>query len=288
MLKKHIIGIIAILYVLSSYAQVAQRYTIADEKEIDVLDFTFFTPVGESFFTAVDNPYLAKIHGDFEEGTIRSNLSKTRVQNTQKVVLDLVTVQNNNNLLDIFSNNEDLYNRWNIYFSKKKELDLHLIYGKGKSYLDLAGLSVKKLEIITSGADIIADYSMYISNSIEMDSLNIVAELGKVSLNNVHLYDAQVISSKIDFGSVDADFSKVTDNHIQVNSIVGGGTYKVVLPKDKNVSIQIKLSSSLMSSIKLPEGYIEIQEGIYQNKSYKKNKGLNFDIQVSFGKILFE
>ncbi len=288
MLKKHIIGIIGLLCTLLVHGQVAQRYTIADEKGIETLNFTFFTPVGESFFTAVDNAYLAKIHGDFEEGTIRSKLSKKRIQNTQKVVLDLATVQKNENFLDIFSDNEDLYNRWNIYLSKKKELDLHLIYGKGKSYLDLAGLSVKKLQIITSGADVIADYSIYVNNPIKMDSLNIVAELGKVSINNLHLYEVKTITSQIDFGSVDIDFSNAPDHYTKIFSVVGGGTYKVVLPKDKSIPIQIKLSSSLMSSINLPEGFTEVKEGVYQNKAYKKNKGLDFEIQVSFGKILFE
>ncbi len=288
MLKRYIIGIIAFFCSLYVHAQVTQRYTIANEKDIEILNFTFFTPIGESFFTAVDNPYLVKVNGDFEEGTIRSNLSKKRVHNTQQVVLDLAIVQQNENLLDIFSDDEDLYNRWNIYFSKKKQLDLHLIYGKGKSYLDLAGLSVKKIQIITSGADVIADYSMYVANPIDMDSLNIVAELGKVSLNNIHLYDVETITSQIDFGSVDLDFSHVPDNYTKIFSVVGGGTYRVVLPKDKNIPIQIRLSSSLMSSIELPDGFTEVREGIYQNKAYKKNKGLDFDIQVSFGKILFE
>ena len=35
-------------------------------------------------------------------------------------------------------------------------------------------------------------------------------------------------------------------------------------------------------SIELPKEFTEVEKGIYQNKAYKKNKGLDFDIQVSF------
>lgn len=270
------------------YGQVAQRYTIADEKDIKSLEFTFFSPIGESFFTAVDNPYVVKIHGDFQEGTIRSNLKKSKINDVQRVQLDLTTVNNSSSLFDIFSSEEDLYNRWNIYFSKQKKLNLQLIYGYGKSYLDLAGLSVQKLKIITSGAKIIGDYSVYTKNSIKMDSLHVIAELGKVKLNNMHLYNVRHIQTTIDFGKVNMDFSKNKNDYIPINAVIGGGTFTVILPKDQDVPVQIKISSTLLSTIQLPPNYIRVSDEVYQNEAYKNNKGLNFDIQVSFGKVLFE
>ena len=241
MLKKHTFLFILLLCISNIYAQVAQRYTIEDEKQIQVLDFTFFSPTGESFFTAVDNPYLVKVNGDFQEGTIRPKLSKSTVGSTQKVQLELSTIKTSSSVFDIFSTSEDLYNRWNIYFTKEKKLNLQLVYGYGKSYLDLANLSVQKLKIITSGADIIADYSVYAKNPIKMDSLLIIAELGKIVLNNMHLYNAQKIHATVDFGTVSMDFSRSESDYVPIKVIVGGGTYKVTLPKDPTIPVQIKI-----------------------------------------------
>lgn len=288
MLKKHAILFIFCICLYTMYGQITQRYTIADEKDIKSLDFTFFSPIGESFFTAVDNSYIVKIHGDFQEGKIRSNLKKSKVNDLQKVHLDLTTVNKSSSLFDIFSSQEDLYNRWNVYFSKHKKINLQLIYGYGKSYLDLAGLSVQKLKIITSGAKVISDYSVYTENPIKMDSLHVIAELGKVRLNNMHLYDVEYVQTTIDFGTVDMDFSKNENDYIPINAVIGAGTFTVKLPKDKNVPVQIKISSTLLSTIQLPPNYKKVSEGVYQNKAYKHNKGLNFEIQVSFGKVLFE
>lgn len=288
MLKKYLLLFLFFTCIHILYAQVTQSYMISDEKDIEMLDFCFFSPTGQSFFKSVDNEYLIKMNGDFQKDKLRSKLIKSKNQRIQKVQLDLTIVKNSSDLLDIFSSHEDLYNRWNVYFSKQKKMNIQLVYGYGESYIDLAGLSVNKLKIITSGATVIGDYSAYVENPIKMDSLSVIAELGKVSLNNMHLLNVQKIETKIDFGSVDMDFSKNNSDYLPINAVIGGGIYKITLPKDATVPVRIKISSTLLSNIQLPANYVQVSEGVYQNKAYKNNKGLNFDIQVSFGKVLFQ
>jgi hypothetical protein len=156
---------------------------------------------------------------------------------------------------------------WKVYLTESTPYSLNLDYGLGNANIDLSGLSVEKLKINTGSADVNITYGTGIENKVTMDTFFI----------------------KVDMGNMYLDFSDkpTTSNHI-IGS-VGAGNLTIQLPDDE-VPVVVKINDSWLCSLNLSKSLKKVGNNKFANASYSKNakNALNFDLDVSMGKIIFK
>ena len=178
---------------------------------------------------------------------------------------------------------------WKVYLTENTPYSLNLDYGLGNANIDLSGLSVEKLKIVTGSADVNVSYSSGIENKVNMDTFYIKVEMGSVNAKNINLSRSKVVVADVGFGNMFLDFSNkpIVNNHV-IGS-VGAGNLIIQLPSEE-VPVLVKINDSWLCSIKLSRSLKKIGENKYANAAYSKNSkdALTFDLDVSMGKIVFK
>lgn len=178
---------------------------------------------------------------------------------------------------------------WKVYLTEETSYTLNLDYGLGNANIDLSGLAVEKLKIITGNADVNVSYSSGIENKVTMDTFYIKVDMGTVNAKQINLARSKVVLADVGFGNMFLDFSnKPTDGNHVVGS-VGAGNLVIQLP-DEGTPVMVHINDSWLCSINLSKSLKKIGDSKYANAAYTKNsKGaLTFDLDVSMGKIVFK
>ena len=76
---------------------------------------------------------------------------------------------------------------WKMYLTDTKPYFLELNYGVGNANIDLSGLAIKNLKIITGSADVNVGYYSALENQIDMDTFFVKVDLGSVNVKNLNL-----------------------------------------------------------------------------------------------------
>ncbi len=178
---------------------------------------------------------------------------------------------------------------WKVYLTEETPYSLSLNYGLGNANIDLSGLSIENLKIVTGSADVNVSYSSGIENKIVMDTFFIKVDMGSVNAKQLNLARSKVVMADVGFGNMYLDFSNkpVSNNHI-VGS-VGAGNLVIQLPSE-DVPVLVHINESWLCSINLCRSLKKIGENKYANAYYSKNakNALTFDLDVSMGKIIFK
>ncbi|MFM9838686.1 MAG: hypothetical protein ACKVOQ_10510 [Cyclobacteriaceae bacterium] len=178
---------------------------------------------------------------------------------------------------------------WKVYLTENTPYSLNLDYGLGNANIDLSGLAIEKLKIVTGSADVNVSYSSGIENKVDMDTFYIKVDMGTVNAKQINLSRSKVVVADVGFGNMFLDFANrpMVNNHV-IGS-VGAGNLIIQLPSE-DVPVMVKISDSWLCSIHLCKSLKKIGDNKYANAAYSKNSkdALTFDLDVSMGKIVFK
>jgi hypothetical protein len=178
---------------------------------------------------------------------------------------------------------------WKVYLTEETPYALNLDYGLGNANIDLSGLAVEKLKIITGNADVNVSYSSGIENKVTMDTFYIKVDMGTVNAKQINLARSKVVLADVGFGNMYLDFSNKPTSSNHIIGSVGAGNLIIQLP-DESTPVLVHINDSWLCSINLSKSLKKIGDNKYANAAYSKNaKGaLTFDLDVSMGKIVFK
>ena len=178
---------------------------------------------------------------------------------------------------------------WKVYLSEFTLYSLNLEYGLGNANIDLSGLSIEKLKIITGSADVDISYSSGIENRTNMDTFYIKVDMGSVNAKQINLAKSKVVLAEVGFGNMYLDFSDSPTNNNHIIGSVGAGNLTIQLPSYE-VPVMVKINESWLCSLNLSRSLKKIGVHTFANAAYSKNakNALTFDLDVSMGKIVFK
>ena len=122
-----------------------------------------------------------------------------------------------------------------------------------------------------------------------MEGYKANVEYGSLHIEKLDLANSPFFDAEVGVGKLSLTFSSSLQRNCQVNVNVGAGELSVALPS-KNDGIRLKVNSSLMSSVKIPEGFHKYQgylvNDAYLGKNFKNM--VTFDLSVSVGTVTFD
>lgn len=274
-------------------AQTKQYYTVEGNDKIDKLFFALDATSGNCFLRPTYDPNPISIYGKSSK-ELNPEFDININDNHQYVKLDLQEKESKSLSQTIsykmFSAEGEMEeNNWNIYFTRNKPINLDLNYGVGNAYVDLSGLSIENLKINTASADVHVMYHPGQINRIEMDTLAVTVDLGKLMVQRCNLSKARQIIADVGFGSLYLDFSEKALVQSTITASVGAGRLEILVP-DTDTPIIINVSNSPLCHVRLAKSFKEIRPNVFVNSSYGKDVEnlLTFNLDVAMGHISFK
>lgn len=279
-------------YSTALFGQTNKQYTVDASADFDKLMFSMYSPSGTCRIRPTMHSKLVTIHCKSEDDNLNPIFTTSLDKKTKYVKLDFdkkesagiaKTISNR-----LFSSNNELENKINIYLSDATPLFLNLKYGMGTAYSDLSGLPVKKLKISTGSADVTVGYQEGKENLIKMDTFLIKVDMGSIVVKKVNLSMASNLIADVGFGDLRLEFSDTCAVNTNVKASVGAGTLEVIFSNQKNPVI-IHLNNSLLCRVKLNKHFKKLEKNTFVNKSYDKDAEnlITFNIDVGMGHIIF-
>jgi hypothetical protein len=175
-----------------------------------------------------------------------------------------------------------------MYLTNAKPYALELSYGVGTANVDLSGLAISKLKIVSGSADVNVHYLSGMENQIDMDTFYVKVDLGSVNVKNLGLARTKYLMADVGFGNMTLDFTEkpVISNYIKGS--VGAGNLVIILPKN-GTPVSVKIHDSWLCSVKLPATLKKGADNTFTTDNYTKDskEALTFDLDVSMGNIIF-
>lgn len=267
---------------LSLKAQTKAKDEVRDDDVFEELDFKLFSAFGHCDIMPTQTDLISVIYGDYDEDRIGYKINKQSIRQTQKVELDIKGKKPS--VFSFLNSSTKAHSDWNIYLSKKKDLNLDLTFGHGDANISLSGLHLKKLLLTNSNADVSLDYRIGQANPRNMDSIILDVKTGHVHFKHLEMAKANTVDVFVDFGKVELDFDHKVIKRTEVNVEVGGGKFIVHLPKE-DIPVLVKFKHKEFRAISIPEGYVRTKEGYYRSSSYKEGikSPIIFNLDLSIG-----
>ncbi len=277
----------------SATAQLQKFYTVKHNDSYEVIDFKLNATSGSCYIKPSDNDNPVEIFGnpDFEE--INPSFSSIISQNKiNTVTLNLEDYQKGGLTktisYQVFETRKKEKNFWKIYFNKEKSYNLDLRYGIGTANLNLSGIPIHKMKVNTGSADVIVNYEDDLLNPVAMDTFFVKVDLGSMAAYNLMHSNASHVIANVGFGNALLDFSEESDRPCTIDASVVAGKLVVYIPQDKVPTI-IHINNSPLCSIKLAEGFEEVEKNVFINMAYdaKASNLRTFNIDVAMGNVVF-
>lgn len=292
MLRLVLLAGISLSVGLGAHAQLKKFYAIQNSTEFDTVDFYLkatatncvlkHSKEGQNPLNIYGNPNLEKINPTF------SNKVHNRTSHA-KLVLDEFNSSGFGDSFTMAVSRSDKENDfWKVELSKDLIYKLNLVYGFGNSDVNLTNTSIKRLKIKSGSADIVIGYDEGSYNPIVMDTFFVKADFGSIVAHRMDLTKAEKVITKIGFGNVLLDFENEGIQRCNVNASVGAGNLEILLPR-KGTPVIIHLRDSPLCSVKLADGFEEVEKNVFVNMDYdaKADNLLSFDVDVAMGMVRF-
>lgn len=279
---------------LSSFGQIKKHFTVENDNSFDRVDLTLSGGSGTCYIRPTPNNNPVNIYGTAETNAPGPRCESILDQRVRKVNVNFLDSKLDETSakkvsFNVFGNDFEELNQWHVYLSKKKPIQLNLSYGMGNAFVDLSGLAVEKLNIVTGSADVSVGYVSGQYNQQEMDTFCIRVDLGELEARQITLSNARNIIADVGFGSLYLDFTDKSKVKSNVNATVGAGNLIVNANESINPMI-IYIQNSPLCRIKIPESFTEIRENVFVNSHYDQDAEnlLTFNIDVTMGNIIFK
>jgi len=289
-----LLGLVGLLG-FSSYGQIKKHYTVENSNSFDKVDLTLSGGSGTCHIRPTPNNNPVNIYGKSESNSpspLCESILDNRTQYVNVNFIDGKIDETSSKQLPfkVFSDGErNTENQWHVYLSKKKPVNLNLKYGMGNAHVDLSGLAIENLNIITGSANVNVGYVSGQYNQQKMDTFSIKVDLGELEARQVALSNAKTIIADVGFGSLYLDFTNKSMVKSNVNATVGAGNLIVSANESINPMI-IYINNSPLCRIKIPNGFTEIRKNVFVNDEYDQDAEnlVTFNIDVTMGNIIFK
>jgi DUF4097 and DUF4098 domain-containing protein YvlB len=183
---------------------------------------------------------------------------------------------------DFYFVTDDVRYEWDLAFNDKAPLDLYVETSSANARLDLAGLSLTRLEIHTSSGEFQIDGAgeQRVLQAVEVDTMsgNITLELTGDYASLVRV-DAQTSSGDL---TCDLTGSWARDLDVTIDSASGQVTLR--LPRDAGVSVTVDSSAGGVTA----NGFIVDGKTYVNNVLGSAPVTLNISVKTSSGNVILE
>lgn len=270
-----------------AYTRMVYRFEVP-EVEANRILFDFALPVGTCHFHVdEEQPFPVLLEGQLKEGELKDVNFFYEEQGADYLVDFQLTHQSKFSLEEM--KREHAQRSWQVSLSPKDAFGLKLSYGWGNSTIDLSKLKISHLQLSTGHANVRAIHRKGNPNELLMDSYKANVEFGSLYIEKLDMANTPFFDAEVGMGKLEVSFSDELYRNCQVNVNVGAGDFTAKLPS-KNEGIRIKVASSIMASVNIPDGFHKYQ-GYLVNDAYlakKFNNMVTFEVAVSVGTVTFE
>lgn len=275
--------------------QIKKQFTVEDNTQCESIRLQIKANSGNCFIKPSHNPDILSVFSNQELGSYAHHFRKEIKGKVCEVFLSLEESGNkgfsqtiSSKVFSSESSTSEKY--WKMYLTDEKPYNLELNYGLGHANIDLSGVAIRTLKIITASADVIVGYHNGIENLVDMDTLTMKVDLGSIHTKNISLAKTKYILADVGLGNVTLDFSTQPIRGNLVKGSVGAGNLLVLLPMDETTPVSVKIKDSWLCSIKMPGNLKKTGSNTFANDAFLKNpdNALTFDLDVSMGNIIFK
>ncbi|WP_035805133.1 hypothetical protein [Lunatimonas lonarensis] len=274
-----------------SLAQISKQFVVEEREGFDLVEFDFSCYKGVSSFKR--GYYGKPVFATAELGKVNILPSFTHEVTDGVLIAKLEHKNIESESLGrslsyrFFSNTDsDFDHLWNIGLDPNFLYNLNLNFGIGKAHIDFSNLPVSNCRIKTASADVFLGYASQVPNSIAMDTLSVIINMGALYGEDMHLSNAKQMIFDVNYGSVNLNFADLMAQRSEVFAKVGAGSVNISLP-DRDLPYLVKIKSTAMCRTKVPSHLKEIGEKTYVSRGYKQDAKnlMTFLIDVSVGSV---
>ena len=291
MWRNGLLLLLASMFSASVEAQLYNSFTVADNQNIDRIQFSLNASQGKCFIEPGQDNNLIDIQSNTKESKA-PRFNEYINGRTKQVSLELTETDNStlgSSLSNMFSSSEEDEYNWKVLLSDLKPMDLDLNYAIGDSYIDLSNLPVEGLKMRSGSANVKINYNNGMGNKSEMDTFLIKVDMGTFEAKNLHLSNSSHIITDVGFGKVRMDFEGADQLRTDVKASVGAGKLEVLLP-GAHIPVKININDSPLCHFKIPKEFTRKSNNVFTSPGYKEDieNQLNFNVDVAVGNIVFK
>jgi hypothetical protein len=271
-------------------------FTLPDKEAIVRYGVALSSTGSDCTLSGVDNPNLVTFAGAYDDKSLEVQFTPT--SSSKLAIADLKvlkkggkikkdgTVEYNLNPFSTSSEEEEIPGKFNVFVSRKKQVDLQLDFLSGSAALNLSGLALGRLDIRSGSADVDLSYGLSQPNTTPLDTCHVRADVGSIKINYVDHLNTKVLRTSAKYGKIEIGFSPLHKNEAQVYASIGAGRMLITLPNGE-VPVILRLKKSRLANIKLPEDMERRLEGEYTNAHYYVNAPgvIHLFIEVNAGSV---
>jgi hypothetical protein len=179
---------------------------------------------------------------------------------------------------------KDIDNDWDVNFSTRTPMELHMEMGACKADVDLGGVPIRELSIDIGAASGVLDFSS--PNPERMKEFEIEAGASSLDLINVGNANFEFFKFSGGAGSFDLDLRGKYTGESEIEIEVGLGKADITLPKGLPVRIESD-KDQWFSSVDLHGGNLdEVEDGIYESPDFEKaSTRLTIRLDIGMGSV---
>lgn len=151
--------------------------------------------------------------------------------------------------------------------------------GYGSAWLDLSELDLRALQVTSGAADVFISYKTPAKGRMKVFSVN--SGMSRIVVRNLEMARAENIHIENGMGETKIIVGDQVQQRSNVNLNVGAGS--CVLLAHNNVPIKLVLSSTVFSTVEIPENLIKTGPGTFVNLAYKKHPDNAMILLVELG-----
>ncbi|MEX2595124.1 MAG: hypothetical protein WD426_20335 [Anditalea sp.] len=275
-------------------AQITKEFIVDEKEGFNLVRFDFSSYKGTSYIKHKNSGQPLRVHAHLAKVNILPTFTHHISQGILNANIDHQNIESENLgkslSYRLFSgSNEDFDHSWYIDLDTTFLYDLNFSLGIGKANFDLSNLSVSNCKIKSASADISLDYSNNTLNSVSMDTMMVMINMGTIDAKGINYSNAKNMFFNVDYGTLNLSFADNIPGGSTVLTMVGAGSVNIDLPSDSHPYI-VKIKSTAMCRTSIPGNLKEIENKTYVSKGYKRNAAnlMTFLIDISVGSVSLE
>lgn len=256
--------------------------SITVNKSLGLYEFNLHVPLGQTFISKTsrgsncyvkayrpDKKIAPHVSKDTLAGKLSTNLSWTASNHHYRGDSPQgKQYQMGKNVSSSISVGKDPHNYlMELNPSTEVPVALNMRLGYGSSRLDLSGLDVRKVNIMTSSTNVIISYKT--PNRGKMEGLKITGGMSQIVLRNIEYAKAENVAIDNSMGDTRIILGNRAECNTNFKVVVGAGSCLFLAHKD--IPMKLVLDYGFFSDIELSDDFIQTGENTFVNLPYKKN-----------------
>lgn len=274
-------------------AQLVKEYKVSERKGFDLVRLHFSSYKSITQLKRIQTHDPVYIHGHLQKSNILPDFNYELKNNILDAYLIHKNIESDNLGKSItsrlFNSSPSFEHSWDLGLGSGFLYDLDFSLGMGKADFDLSQIPISTFKVKSASADVHVFYGNLTPNQVEMDTILVVLNMGSLAIENVNFTNARKMIFEVNYGSIDLNFSDGMGASSQVIAAVSGGKVHVKLPPD-NFPYRLKLKTTPMCRVALPNSLRNLEKGIYLSKGYNATdpRLLELILDVGVGSLTIE